>query len=393
MTTCYLVRHAEAEGNLYRRIHGWYDSLITDNGYRQIAALAQRFETIPVDAVYSSDLFRTRTTAGAVYQPKGLPLHTDRNLREVSLGAWEDRTWGEVARNDGERLKLFYASSHLWKVEGGETFAQVQSRMKRAVLSIAARHPNQTVAIFSHGSAIRCLQGALRGMSPEQMTALGHCENTGVTCIRVDGDQAEIVFENDASHLPEEISTLARQNWWRGTGTRREDGELWFRPLDMDRESVIFYEARKEAWQNIHGSLKNFDGPGFLQDARRSAQADGRSLMLAMLGEKPAGLIHMALDRHAREAVGYIPFVYMMPDYRKQGLGVQLIGQAVSTYRGLGRTRLQLRCAPDNEVAQRFYRRYGFRKVGMAPGTRIPLDLLEKYIGFAPQERGEGEGA
>ena len=40
MTTIYLIRHAEADGNLYRRAHGWYDSVITDRGYRQIAALA-----------------------------------------------------------------------------------------------------------------------------------------------------------------------------------------------------------------------------------------------------------------------------------------------------------------------------------------------------------------
>ena len=59
MTTLYLIRHAEAEGNLYRRIHGWYDALITDNGYRQIKALEGRFSEVPVDAVYSSDLFRT----------------------------------------------------------------------------------------------------------------------------------------------------------------------------------------------------------------------------------------------------------------------------------------------------------------------------------------------
>ena len=26
MTTIYLIRHAEAEGNLYRRAHGWYGS-------------------------------------------------------------------------------------------------------------------------------------------------------------------------------------------------------------------------------------------------------------------------------------------------------------------------------------------------------------------------------
>ena len=104
MTTIYLIRHAEAEGNLYRRVHGWYDSLITDNGYRQIAALANRFQNIPIDAVYASDLFRTKTTAGAVCQPKGLPLRTRPDLREIGLGIWEDCTWGELARRDGERL-------------------------------------------------------------------------------------------------------------------------------------------------------------------------------------------------------------------------------------------------------------------------------------------------
>ena len=33
MTTVYLIRHAEAEGNRYRRCHGHYDSTITDNGF------------------------------------------------------------------------------------------------------------------------------------------------------------------------------------------------------------------------------------------------------------------------------------------------------------------------------------------------------------------------
>ena len=83
MTTIYLVRHAEAEGNLYRRIHGRYNALITENGYLQIAALEKRFENIHIDAVYSSDLFRTMTTAGAVYKPKGLQLHTDPRLQEI----------------------------------------------------------------------------------------------------------------------------------------------------------------------------------------------------------------------------------------------------------------------------------------------------------------------
>ena len=98
MTTIYLIRHAEAEGNLYRRIHGWYDALGTENGRRQIAALEQRFREIPVDAVYSSDLYRTRATAQAVCGPRGLELRTDPQRREVHMGDGEDRAGGEDYR-------------------------------------------------------------------------------------------------------------------------------------------------------------------------------------------------------------------------------------------------------------------------------------------------------
>ena len=91
--TVYLIRHAEAEGNLYRRVHGWYDSLITENGYRQIAALRGRFADVPIDAVYSSDLFRTGTTARAIYPGHGLELHTTPGLREIGVGVGEDKPW------------------------------------------------------------------------------------------------------------------------------------------------------------------------------------------------------------------------------------------------------------------------------------------------------------
>ena len=51
MTTVYLIRHAEAEGNVYRRCHGQYDSLLTPRAYEQLPCLAKRFEDVPLDAV------------------------------------------------------------------------------------------------------------------------------------------------------------------------------------------------------------------------------------------------------------------------------------------------------------------------------------------------------
>ena len=43
MTTIYLVRHGEAEGNAFRRIHGQYDSILTPTGFAQVEAVKERF--------------------------------------------------------------------------------------------------------------------------------------------------------------------------------------------------------------------------------------------------------------------------------------------------------------------------------------------------------------
>ena len=50
MTRVYLIRHGEAEGNIYRRAHGWYNGHITPKGRRQIAELAERFKNEHIDA-------------------------------------------------------------------------------------------------------------------------------------------------------------------------------------------------------------------------------------------------------------------------------------------------------------------------------------------------------
>ena len=52
MTTVYFVRHAEAEGNTYRRMHGQYNSLITENGVRQIEALLAEIRGLSPEAMH-----------------------------------------------------------------------------------------------------------------------------------------------------------------------------------------------------------------------------------------------------------------------------------------------------------------------------------------------------
>ena len=157
MTRIYFVRHAEAEGNLYRIAQGQYNSILTDRGWRQVAALGQRFAGIRIDAVYASDLYRTCATASAIYRPKGLELHRRRDLREICVGRWEQQTWGDIARTDKEQLVNFNLHPEKWYVEGAETPRQVLDRVLAAVRQIAGENEGKTVAVVSHGYAIRLL--------------------------------------------------------------------------------------------------------------------------------------------------------------------------------------------------------------------------------------------
>lgn len=217
MTTLYLIRHAEAEGNAYRRIDGWYNSLITPNGLLQIEALRRRFEPIQIDACYASDLYRTCKTASAIYVPKALELHTDPRLREVGLGRWENHPFGELEQFEPELLRQFNHDTVHWHVEGSETWPEFTARFEAALRDIAAANAGKTVAVFAHGSVLRAFQQRLLGSEN-----VAYCDNTSVSCLTVEDGTFRIDFLNDASHLTPDISTFERQKWWRKAGDRSD---------------------------------------------------------------------------------------------------------------------------------------------------------------------------
>ena len=384
MTKLYLIRHAEAEGNLYRRIHGQYNSLVTDNGYRQIDALGERFSSIPLDAVYSSDLFRSVTTAKAISDPKSLPLITQPELREIHMGVWEDKTWGEMDLKNSASMQLFVSSSPQWRVAGGETFAQLRRRASTAFLQIAKHHPDQSVAIVTHGTAIRYARAAFQGLPLEESRTLGHSDNTAVTLLEISGDKITNVFSDDNSHLNPEISTLAQQGWWKQATGTSPDENLWYEPLDLSKmpHRGLYYASRREAWMDLGRDMSWFERQNYMEKAEACSQKSPEYLMTVLRRNTIVGLLQLDPEVGKEEGVGYISFFYMLPEHRGNGLGVQLMGQAISTYRPMGRTTLRLACGEDNVSALKFYERYGFRKIEERQEPFGTINILEKYIGY-----------
>ena len=182
-----------------------------------------------MDAAWSSDLFRTKTTARAVCRGRDLELHTDPALRELNFGDWEDRPWGEIYRTYPGQIQQFNASSPDWQAPHGESLIQAGLRVEGALRRIAAAHPGQTVAVFTHGTVIRQVLSHILALPPEQWGGTSHSENTAVTCLDFDRDCFSIRFRDDASHLPEELGTMSKQKWWRNSGAAK-DVNLWYRP-------------------------------------------------------------------------------------------------------------------------------------------------------------------
>lgn len=374
MTRIYLIRHAEAEGNLYRRIHGHYESLITSNGFRQIAALERRFADEKIDACYASDLLRTCITARAIYVPKNLPLQRDKRFREIRLGSWEDVPFGRLEYEQPEAMVQFNADPFHWGVEGSETYEACSDRFLEAMQEAVQAYAGGTIAIFAHGAVIRAVQQRLF-YAPEEIGQIGHSDNTGVSLLEFENGEYRKIYLNDNSHLSEEISTLARQKWWRDGG---RDNNLWFRPVtDGGARYTAF---RRDAWQKLYGAADSFDAGAYYDEAAEAASEEPLSLAYAMLGGRVAGMIQLSPRRGEAEGIGGISFLYLLPEYRGERMGIQMVGQAASFFRARGRTRLRLCVSPRNQQALGLYRAAGFQAAGWTPGKFDDLILMEKEI-------------
>ncbi len=353
MTTIYLIRHAEAEGNLYRIAQGHEDGKLTKRGWKQVRALSQRFESIHIDAVYSSDLYRTCATASAIYLPKGLPLHKDPSLREVNLGVWEGMPWGEIAQQDSEQFTDFSIHSHRWHVSGSETAEEVQTRLLKEIYKIAKKHDGETIAIISHGFAIRMLLAKLQGYPLERVGDSPQEGNTAVSLLEMDGGKLRVMFRSDTGHLSNISNEEGKMVHKRISAL--EDGMYYRSPIfpeENDQLLSMCIAAQKDAGETSpnNGHIDRYTLFGF----------NGK--------KKPSALLQM-------DDSGQINILYVMSGERQQGLGVQLIGQAVQRALALGKTKLQVHLRKENG-ARALFAENGFIPVGEdLNGVTLEKDL------------------
>lgn len=356
MTDIYFVRHAESFGNLTRRVYGHFDGLVTPKGYLQIEALRERFRDIHVDKVYSSDLIRTCETARAIYEPKDLPLTKTAAFREIGVGVWEDRPWGELVSAYSKEYKAWGEHPLDFAVPGSETYRDVYKRAKAALDEIVSENDGKAVAIVSHGATIRMLMyGIKHGDDLTGVESAAWGDNTCVSHFRAEGGKYVEVFSNNNDHLRTLPGFDDGMSWVSEGGGRN----VWFENarLPEDAEKIRSYHKKGEG--EVFGS-DDIDFSRVDRRAKKSLKKDGESIVFGRLGEGEIGMIELDVEAKVYPKAGHISFLYLSPEYRRMRYGIQLIGHAMSRYRALGKKHISVRVAETNTAARKFYEKYGF---------------------------------
>ncbi|MGW6455470.1 histidine phosphatase family protein [Streptomyces sp. NPDC055078] len=207
MRTIHVVAHPEATHHVEGLVGGWHDSDLTPAGVRAAVSIARALRAdIPDGAeveLISSDLRRTRRTAGESAEVFGVKPVLDRRLREKSYGEAEGRPqeWLDerfvAPPADGDRL------DHDEGVPGAETKA-VFARRVYAAMDEILRHPYEHQIIVTHGFALTFVVASWIGMPVESLGRVNFRAPSGsITKLREDDffHNRQVVSLGDTRHL------------------------------------------------------------------------------------------------------------------------------------------------------------------------------------------------
>jgi 2,3-bisphosphoglycerate-dependent phosphoglycerate mutase len=201
-TDLYLIRHGQSSpyvaGTLFALIDGQGDPPLSRDGEAQAELVGNRLAILGIEGIYVSTMRRTAQTAAPLAHRVGLTPIVEARLREVHLGEWEG---GPFRKNvaEGHPIAVRMMAEERWDViPGAEPAAAFHDRVRIAIERIAAAHPGQRVAAFTHGGVIGQALAIAAASRPFAFTG---AENASISRLVITADRWIVRGYNDTAHL------------------------------------------------------------------------------------------------------------------------------------------------------------------------------------------------
>jgi len=163
----YILRHGESLANRKKIISCWPEiipSPLTKKGKGQIKIAAKKLKNKKINLIFSSDLLRTRQTAGIVGKELKIKPRYDKRLREYNVGIFNGKAIEEFRKFLPIGMKRF-------KIEPpkGETYFDIKERMCDFLKEIDERYSDKNILIISHQLPLSLLEGKIKGFSNQNI--------------------------------------------------------------------------------------------------------------------------------------------------------------------------------------------------------------------------------
>ncbi len=193
LTTFYIVRHGESMGNLDFEMEraslkaGGAGTDLTTEGRKQSEEVAKKLRHVQFDAIFSSDLLRTKRTAEIIALERKLEITALEVLRERNFGKYVANTkeLQDEMKPILEKLTDTEKMRYRHKPDM-ETQEEAAVRLLTFLRETALAYPGKTILVTNHGNTMRSLLIQL-GFAKYNELPSRSILNTGYYVLQSDG--------------------------------------------------------------------------------------------------------------------------------------------------------------------------------------------------------------
>ena len=171
MATIYLLRHAESSANSAGILAGRLPSIsLSKAGKVQSRAIVEALNNLQVTHIYSSPIQRCLETIEPFAKSSKRKVTKAPNFIEMDYGDWSGR---KLSALRGEKLwKSIQKRPSTVRFPNGESFQEMQARIKKGLNELAKKHKKGRVLVVSHGDPIKVIIASALGMNLDDFQKL-----------------------------------------------------------------------------------------------------------------------------------------------------------------------------------------------------------------------------
>ena len=200
----WFIRHAESEANV-QRIYANGDSpfALTARGLEHAKAVAGRFSSLDIRAVYTSPILRAKQTAHEICKMSKIEMQIAPELSEYSMGIYEGTntlpsTLGAIADAES-KSRWFKLNDFDARTPGGESLNDMRRRFLPFIKKEIANHDGTPgiVLMITHGGILCAMLplvfknldfNFVQARSIEHLSIIkGELKNGQPVCVEYDG--------------------------------------------------------------------------------------------------------------------------------------------------------------------------------------------------------------